>query len=300
MEKMNKKEHRLAEAFAKLAEEALLTEVLLTPKPGLVDVMDSGSHEDMDIFTFIKSAVSLRCGFKEMFLAGYTSEVPEDELLGIIRPIGIEMEKEMFEATEGVNTHKGTIFSMGLFLAASGIILKENCYEGEAIPELIPMDSDRIFKAVMKMTNGIVTRDFANIKDKTALTHGERLYLAHGFTGIRGEAEKGYPVLQYIVLPYLKNKNNILSYKEILLEVLLLLMEHLEDSNIVTRGGMEGLLYVRESAARFLEEGGLAQDDAINKLHRMNKVFIEKNLSPGGSADLLSIAVFLGKLLKLL
>lgn len=290
----------LAEVYAKLAEESILTEALLTPKPGLVDAKDSGAHKDMDIFTFVRSAVSLRDGFKEMFLAGAMNEIPLNNLLSVIRPIGIRMEQEMFGATKGINTHKGIIFSMGLLLAALGRLLKEDQFAGERMPSLNPQDTERIFSVIMGVTEGLVSKDFADIHQKSALTHGEKLYLEYGFTGIRGEAEKGYPVLRDEVLPYLRNRKEKLSYEETLLEVLFLLMRHVEDSNIVTRGGIESLGYVRSTAEKFLADGGMRQEDAYEKIQIMNETFISRNLSPGGAADLLSLAIVLGKLEKLL
>lgn len=290
----------LAEVYAKLAEESILTEALLTPKPGLVDAKDSGAHKDMDIFTFVRSAVSLRDGFKEMFLAGAMNEIPLNNLLSVIRPIGIRMEQEMFGATKGINTHKGIIFSMGLLLAALGRLLKEDQFAGERMPSLNPQDTERIFSVIMGVTEGLVSKDFADIHQKSALTHGEKLYLEYGFTGIRGEAEKGYPVLRDEVLPYLRNRKEKLSYEETLLEVLFLLMRHVEDSNIVTRGGIESLGYVRSTAEKFLDDGGMRQENAYEKIQIMNETFISRNLSPGGAADLLSLAIVLGKLEKLL
>jgi len=289
-----------AEECAKLAEEAILTEALLTPKPGLVDAKDSGAHKDMDIFTFVRSAVSLRNGFKEMFLAGARIEVPLNNLLSVIRPIGIAMEIEMFKVTDGINTHKGIIFSMGLLLAAFGRKLSEDLYSGDTIPVLSPQDTEHVFRIIMEITEGLVSKDFTDLETKENLTHGEKLYLKYGFTGIRGEAEKGYPVLRDEVMPYLRSLNKQMTYEETLLETLFLLMKHVEDSNIVTRGGMESLSYVRSSAERFLHDGGMRQQDAFNKLQTLNVEFIRRNLSPGGAADLLSLAIFLGKVEKVL
>ena len=92
--------HRWAEEAAKLAEESILTEAVLTPKPGLVDAKDSGAHKDMDIFTFIRSAVSLREGFIEMFISGYEGSHNRKELLKSLRPKGMDIEAQMFEATK--------------------------------------------------------------------------------------------------------------------------------------------------------------------------------------------------------
>ena len=53
-----------------LALEAMLVEVSVTPKPGLVDSNNSGAHRDMGFFTFIKSAAALRDSFEEFARAG--------------------------------------------------------------------------------------------------------------------------------------------------------------------------------------------------------------------------------------
>ncbi|MFH5836517.1 triphosphoribosyl-dephospho-CoA synthase CitG [Proteiniclasticum sp. C24MP] len=300
MEEKNRA-HHWAEEAAKLAEESILTEAVLTPKPGLVDARDSGAHKDMDIFTFLRSAVSLREGFKEMFLSGYHGGADLKELLKKLRPKGMDIEAQMFEATKDINTHKGIIFSMGLLLAALGNYMSVSEYEGDALRVFTAKDTEKVFQIIKSMTEGIIRSDFRNLHEKSILTHGERLYRDYGFTGIRGEAEKGYPVLREQVLPVLRERRNSKeSYDSRLLDMLMILMSEVEDSNIVSRGGMESLQYVRRSADRFMKEGGMRNPTALEKLHEMNQDFVSRNLSPGGSADLLSLAVFLGKMENIL
>jgi len=290
-----------AEEAAKLAEEAILTEAVLTPKPGLVDAKDSGAHKDMDIFTFLRSAVSLREGFKEMFLSGYHGGADLKELLKSLRPKGMDIETQMFKATKDINTHKGIIFSMGLLLAALGKYMSTIEHEGESLPEFTEKDTGEVFQIIRAMTEGIISIDFRNLHEKTVLTHGEKLYKEYGFTGIRGEAEKGYPVLREKVLPAMRGMvKGEDSYESLLLEMLMMLMSEVEDSNIVSRGGMESLHYVRKKAKDFMNAGGMKNPRAMEVLHAMNQEFVEKNLSPGGSADLLSLAVFLGKMENIL
>ena len=296
MEEKNRA-HYWAEEAAKLAEESILTEAVLTPKPGLVDAKDSGAHEDMDIFTFLRSAVSLREGFREMFLSGYHGGEDLKELLKSLRPKGMDIEARMFEATKDINTHKGIIFSMGLLLAALGNYMSRSDYKENHLPTFTEKDTVEVFQIIKSMSEGIIRSDFRNLHEKSILTHGEKLYKEYGFTGIRGEAEKGYPVLREKVLPVLRERRiRKESYDSRLLDILMILMSEVEDSNIVSRGGMESLTYVRKTAKTFLEEGGMAHPDAMEKLHEMNQDFVKRNLSPGGSADLLSLAVFLGKM----
>lgn len=290
-----------AEEAAKLAEEAILTEAVLTPKPGLVDAKDSGAHKDMDIFTFLRSAVSLREGFIEMFISGYEGNENKKELLKSLRPKGMNIEAQMFEATKDVNTHKGIIFSMGLLLSAVGHYMKNIDHKADKLPEFRKTDTDAVLHIIQSMTDGLISEDFRDLENKSVLTNGERLYMDYGFTGIRGEAEKGYPILRDRVLPLLRGeKDHQESYEKRLLEILMIFMSEVEDSNIVSRGGMESLHYVRNRAKGFIRSGGMNNPHAMEELKRMNQDFVERNLSPGGSADLLSLAIFLGKMENLL
>jgi len=295
------KQNRWADEIAKLAEESILTEAVLTPKPGLVDARDSGAHKDMDIFTFIRSAISLRAGFHDMFLSGYTGNGSEKELLASLRPKGINIEGEMFNATSNINTHKGIIFSMGLLIASSGKYIKALDHHEDKLPIFNVKDTSEVLEIIKVMTEGIVEHDFRNISSKKELTHGEKLFIEHGFTGIRGEAQNGYPVIRDIAMPLLRELDaGKRTYEERLLEVLLTLMSKVEDSNIVSRGGIEALNYVKDCADEFIASGGMRQTDAYKKLDEMNADFIRRNLSPGGSADLLSLVIFLGKMERII
>lgn len=294
---MRNSRNELAKGMADLATESILFEVILTPKPGLVDAKDAGSHKDMDIFTFVRSAVSISHGFQEFFYAGYDHMDSPDELFSKIRPLGMEVEEKMYGATNSVNTHKGIIFSMGIVLAAIGHYEKDRTLQGEYTTR----DTDEIFDLVRVMTQGLVMKDFMDLMDRSPRTHGERLYIQHGFTGIRGEAEAGYPILKEKALPLLREmKDTNLTLEEKLLETLVLLMAYAEDTNVVTRGGIDALYHVQETAKAFLTSGGVRQAHYREILEEMNLDFKEKNLSPGGAADLLSLAIFFGKLEGLL
>ncbi len=279
-----------------LALESILYEVLLSPKPGLVDAMDAGSHKDMDIFTFIKSAISLKPGFDAFYELGLHHGGTWVELMEKARIVGMKVEEEMFQATFKINTHKGVVFSMGILLAAIGYDEKKGNLLSSNKHFYTIEDTDRILLHTKEMTKGIVSQDFKNLEEKETLTHGERLYLKYGFKGIRGEAENGYPMLRDLALPKLRAIHNELSLEDQLLEVLLTIMSKSEDSNIVARGGIDALHYVQSSSQLFLSKGGMKNPEAHRKLMEMNEEFKKRNISPGGSADLLSLAIFLGKL----
>lgn len=292
---MNKNIENLSFRLAEYAQKSILYEAVLTPKPGLVDAVDTGSHNDMDIFTFIDSSSNLFKGFYLYARAGLLCEGSEKDLFSSIRKIGIEVENEMFKATKNINTHKGINFSMGIVLAAAGYYLRDKDIHDDIV--LSSADAFEILNTVKIMTEGLVKRDFENISKKEKLTHGEKLYLEKGFSGIRGEAERGFPIVENISLPRLRQ----LSHKNVstdqkLLDVLFHIMSVSDDSNIVNRGGLEALEFVKTISREFLESGIIHEDGYSEKILEMNKLFVEKNISPGGSADLLSITIFFGML----
>ena len=115
----------IAESIGMKAYYALLEEVYTTPKPGLVDLYSCGAHTDMDVQTFERSAEALQPWFIRMAAQGYLLTCTREELFTQIRQTGIMAEKAMFQATGGVNTHKGMIFTLGIFCAAAGRCMKD-------------------------------------------------------------------------------------------------------------------------------------------------------------------------------
>lgn len=273
---------------AALAQRAVLYEVSTTPKPGLVDRLNNGAHKDMNFFTFLASSTVLYRGFYEFTLEGTLfNEKNFSLLLKKLRPIGIECEKNMFKTTAGVNTHKGVIFSLGIICGVLGYLHKNT---GN-----MSFPAELICEMVRKTAKNITVNDFKNIESKETLTHGEYLYKTYGLKGIRGEVENGFESLRKKALPLMRSsKTPCLERNDLFLEILLNIMCCCEDTNIASRSGIEGLNYAKASASRFLDEGGIFQKNAKEKLSLMNKDFVKKNISPGGSADLLAAAIFLG------
>lgn len=299
LEQKRVKKNEWAKKAAVYAQQAVLYEAVVYPKPGLVDPLNSGSHRDMDLFTFIDSSTRLYEGFKQFALLGLNWQDTPKKLFQAVRPIGIETEKAMLSETGGVNTHKGMIFSMGLFLSAAGFMLQNNVPLNADFPVFCKRDSDQLFDCIREMTAGLISKDFKDLHGKRYLTNGETLFLRYGFTGIRGEAESGYPILQQKSLPLLRNQKKTRGVNDRLTEILTLLMSVVEDSTVVHRGGIEGLEMVRNEARKqFLAS---SVDQSVPKrepldLAELNTLFVKHNISPGGSADLLSVTIFLGKL----
>lgn len=301
--KSTNKKHKIRDWSHRLAiyaQQALLYEAVLFPKPGLVDPVDNGSHEDMDIFTLMDSISCLYSGFQKFALKGLLWDGYPKELFQELRPIGIDLEKRMFKETKNVNTHKGAIFSMGIFLSAAGLVLQEYLDFNDEFPIFEERDTEKVFQFIKKMTKGLVAEDFKDVHHKKDLSHGEMLYLKYGFKGIRGEAEAGYPIIKKHILPKMRSQNKQLSLKIRLHEILFMLMANVDDSNVVYRGGMEALDLVKKEASNFLKRENLTQENLDESISKINHLFVEKNISPGGSADLLSVSIFLGKLENIL
>ena len=264
---------------------AILYEVNASPKPGLVDRFNPGAHGDMDIYTFMNSSSVLFPYFYKCTRLGLDFKGKDyRELMEALRPIGIEAENHMFKATAGINTHKGVIFSFGIVAAASGSLFKDKAS--------IYFDLDQIRKILASMTRGI-SRELEEGRQKTNPSYGERLYISYGVKGIRGEAESSFKTLMDNAFPVLENlmKEAKHHINDILVHSLLYLIAKTEDSNILGRHSMELLNYAQEEAKKAIDQGGFLTDEGRVKVHKMDKDFIEKNISPGGAADLLGLGL---------
>ncbi|AET69867.1 triphosphoribosyl-dephospho-CoA synthase CitG [Desulfosporosinus orientis DSM 765] len=277
---------RWIQMIAQKALLALLYEVSASPKPGLVDRFNNGAHKDMDFFTFMASSASLVNYFFKCAEEGvkYSGQNPE-ELFRALRGVGVEAEKGMFEATKGVNTHKGLIFSLGVICAATSCCMEENT--GESVV------TDTVCAKVSQMTQGLCLRELALMDKWEGLTHGEKLYKKYGLQGIRGEVESGFPTVRNCSLPALKKLKSMDTFhiNDILIQTLLHLMAVNEDTNIVSRHDIETLEYVQQYSRRVLDSGGMLTPHGRQMVYAMDREFIKRNISPGGSADLLAVTV---------
>ena len=271
------------EYISDLAVKCLLDEVHTTPKPGLVDLNNNGSHTDMNVETFEKSALSLKPYFGECFKIGKeTSNLSYDEVFPLLKEVGIVAEKNMYSVTDNVNTHKGAIYSLGLICSALGRLWSAD-FPFKSLKSICIEASNIIKNAVAK--------DF---KDKSYETFGKKLYLEQGIKGIRGEALSGFWSVLNISLPiYKKLRDKNLSKNDAGAITLLYLISNIYDTNLYKRGNTEGAEFARNITKELLASSPQPCKDEIELL---DKAFIEKNLSPGGSADLLSLTYFLYEL----
>lgn len=258
-----------ADTLSQAAVDSLLEELYTTPKPGLVDLSNNGAHSDMDVPLFEKSAASLRPYFTEAVLLGM-AECSMAEL----RRLGLSAEARMFSATNGVNTHKGMVYSMGLLLAGMG---KALCHGGNAVSHAA----------------SLAMEDAESMLGKAALspvTNGNKVYAAHGARGAQGEAAAGFPHgcfaarrLEYYIHEGASNPGAF---------ALCDLMGTLEDTNLLHRGGRDGLDFAKENAVRI---SSLPFSEREAALKEFDGEMIRRNLSPGGCADMLALGFLLQK-----
>lgn len=263
---------------AHLATRALKAELNTTPKPGLVDTHDSGAHRDMDHALMMRSIRALHPYFVQLATLGYDStQLPAHN--DIVR-IGIEAEKAMFNSTGGVNTYKGALFSMGLALtAATYIIGRGKVATTTHGKEYVP--GDLLSAIIIQLANGF---------PDTSGTHGSRAkQLAQSGCSLKSaldNAREGYSQLFGEWLPFyetrIKDDDSYVKHK-----TLLRIMCDLDDTNIVYRTDYATMQQVKTLARHLLEDFSEAGIDDLNR------DFVSRNISPGGSADMLVLVVFL-------
>lgn len=270
--------------IAHLATQALQAELDTTPKPGLVDKDSNGAHRDMDYALMQRSIDTLHPYFVKLALLGFADTLPSHTS---IRDIGIEAEKAMLAATNGVNTHKGALFSMGLAVVAAAHeerkiaaneeqILKERNGGEEVLVSL--QTTIKALAACFPDTNG---------------THGSKAkLLSKGTTAIKGaldNAREGYEMLFAEWLPfYIERRKEHDAYT--LHKTLLRIMCDLDDTNVIYRTDLATAEEVKQEAR--------AQLDSFSKaaLKDMDRHYTTRNISPGGAADMLSLTIFIGSI----
>lgn len=260
--------------IARLCVQSLELEVQTTPKPGLVDRRNSGSHRDMDLHTFEVSARALEPYFSQCVSIGQemADQTPEATFFRL-RQAGLAAEQIMYRVTDGVNTHKGAIFTLGILCGCIGRLWKPEEPLGEQI---------QLLTQCARMGQAALRQDFPD-----GLGKG-------GSLGARGEAAAGLPSVTNISLPvYRAGRKLGLSVNDSAAAALVHLIAFVEDTNLFRRGGREGAAYAIEAARSLLRENPYPKRGVLEEL---DDAFIVRNLSPGGCADLLAVTLFLAEL----
>ncbi|WP_070271401.1 triphosphoribosyl-dephospho-CoA synthase MdcB [Duganella sp. HH101] len=260
---------------ARLALRSLHAELCLYPKPGLVSLVDTGSHDDMNALTFMRSLFSLRHYFKKICLAGW-----HDAPFSRLKQLGIEAEAGMLKATRGINTHRGAIFSLGMLCATAG----------RARAQGTPM-TPAALRAAMLIRWGEELAMHAAPADTcpAELSNGLRVAARYAVSGAREEGALGLPSVFEIGVPaLLASRARGASMTHARIDTLFTLMARINDSNVYHRAGPQGAQTVRAHAQRFIDLGGTANIDWHAEALASHQVFIQQRLSPGGAADLLA------------
>ena len=253
-----------------------LSELDTWPKPGLVSYVDQGSHTDMDAGSFEASAAAIEPFFNELTMAGAAgANMPE------LRATGLAAETAMLMATGGVNTHRGAIFGLGLLCAAAGAVWP-NVWRPSGLGDLVRR---RWGKAIL--SGPIPLR-----------SHGADALRKFGAGGARAQAAAGFPHATEVGLPALRLARECRpdDPQAARVHVFFALLAKMEDTNLLHRGGAEGLCFAQDSADAFLIRGGVRDPDWRSRAAGVHAAFVLRRLSPGGCADLLAITLFMDAL----
>lgn len=261
--------------------QAILLEVSTHPKPGLVTRLSNGAHKDMSIFTFMMSSAVLSKAFNDLQDIGQAHRGTLAELFCKLRSYGVGAEAELLRVTKGVNTQRGILFAGGIVSAVSGYAMN------------MGLSRDALLPLIKEMAAGLVARELKNL-DHAAMTAGEKLYYKYGITGIRGEVENGFPSVVNYGLPALEDAfDKGATINDALVHALIALMTVVEDSNIIWRTDYDTLLEVQRIAKDILNLGSVFTEKGRMAIAETERYFLQRRISPGGSADLLSVTITL-------
>jgi triphosphoribosyl-dephospho-CoA synthase len=260
-----------------LAVSALIEEAELTPKPALVDRNSSGAHHDLNLARLRRSALALQTGFADIARAATEIAQPV-RLREQIGRIGRDMEQRMLAATDGSNAHRGAIWAMGLLVAAAA----QHCSERN--PGWIAFAAAHL----------------AQLPDQYAPplpSNGERVRSRFGATGARGEAQAAFPHALEVGLPTLRAARGQGVPEDCArLDALMAIMASLDDTCLLHRGGVLALEAAKTGARAVLVAGGTSAQAGLELLQQLHRQLINLWASPGGSADLLGVTLFLDRL----
>ncbi|EHM38579.1 triphosphoribosyl-dephospho-CoA synthase [Hafnia alvei] len=266
----------LAMSLASHATQSLIDEARLSPKPGLVDSRGSGAHQDLTLELMERSAHSLTPTFQQLAIASWQRPV-DIALRQEIGRIGRDGERSMMLATNGVNTHRGAIWALGLLVSAAAI-----------------QGAMRDLHATVSLAAQIAKLpDHASPK---IFSKGLRATQRYRVPGAREEAQLGFPHVMTLALPQLwLSREQGASEQEARIDALMAIMTSLSDTCVLSRGGLSSLEAMQQGAAEVLTRGGYRMPKGRAALAMLETRMLADRVSPGGAADLLAAALFLDR-----
>lgn len=265
---------------------SLLEEVRLTPKPGLVDALNTGIHSDMNIALFEKSAYSLWSTFYQIAMAGMESVSINQDLREHIAYLGRNGEGNMYEATGGVNTHKGAIWALGLITAVAAHLLahSENNIDGRSILTkvgILARFPDQKYTKPVYATHGDVVKEKYKVKNALEL------------------AQDGFPIIANVALNDYDRFSQNTKYREVTLQnVLVGIIGQLDDTCILYRSDLSTLRKIQYLAKEILQNGGVQTIRGRSLYQYLDRLMMQCKVSPGGSADMLAATIFIQKIVN--
>lgn len=254
------------------AVDALKLEARTTPKPGLVDTNNNGSHTDMNLDMLIKSAECLLPYFSKSASIGSGYNI--DKIFKHLQVEGIKAEETMLKNTNNVNTHKGAIFSLGVLCASASYCINNSIY-----------DINEICNTASTISKGYINGYFSSLKE--AKSYGEKLYIESGLRGIRGELADGFPSIKSIFALFNEEAKQ-LSKEKAGVRALIRLLTNVYDTTLIKRGGITAITFAKEQANTIIQNNFQTEDILL-----LDSTMIDKNLTCGGCADLLACIYFL-------
>ncbi|EKW5592253.1 triphosphoribosyl-dephospho-CoA synthase [Raoultella planticola] len=264
------------EKLASIARDCLIDEARLSPKPGLVDSRGNGAHHDLSLDLMERSAHSLTPTFLQ--LAQHSWLRPADiALRETVGRLGREGERQMMAATDGVNTHRGAIWALGLLVSASAMLS-------------VNASAQRIADTAALL---------ARLPDSAApkvFSKGLKATHRYRVPGAREEAQQGFPHVMKLALPQLlRSRAQGADENAARIDALMAVMTSLSDTCVLSRAGMAGLNAMQAGARAVLSAGGSATVQGSKALAELDTQLLTLNASPGGAADLLAATLFLDR-----
>ncbi len=270
-------ETNLETQIARCAAIAAAEELRLLYKPGLVTPISNGAHKDLDFHLMSQALECLEPFWRECAKRGLSADKAAPEFLAELRHLGIEAEKRMFDASSGVNTYRGLLYLLGILCAATGYAISHH----------------QRAEDVFEVSRLIAAKELKRIPNTR--TRAKELGFS-SYAGARGEAASGFKTVHKALEFFLERKRKASTRAEALTDTLILLISITFDTNVLGRGGSEGLLFMQLSASEILKAGGILTKKGTNLYRQFLLETLQWNLSPGGAADLLICTAFLDRI----
>ncbi|MCL2703539.1 MAG: triphosphoribosyl-dephospho-CoA synthase [Defluviitaleaceae bacterium] len=284
-----------AEKIGTIAINALTRALAATIKPGLVDRNSNGARKDVDFFTELAAINAMSPWLIEIArLSIDSAKMSPTILFSDIRKLGLKAEADMNAATGGLNTYKGSLFSLALCVAAAG----------RSVASKITPESNSVCILASEMAQDLCQRELdsldvkINLIGETSLSAGERVYMKYKFTGARGEAQGGFQTVRKQAMPVIRKykDDKTVSMNDMYVQTYMTLMAHTDDTGICAKESDLAVEEVRDRAKGILERGGIFTPLGREKIEKLDVHMRGRGLYPGASGALLTVAIFLSML----